>query len=104
MTGEAHLYHLKDNKHLGAITYTAYNNPIGPGMLDFGITSEDPENNIRYLKDRLYGYIHEFAQANLAKQSQGVDSIHELVEGGPWIPDTLKNKVIEAENKDENEE
>ena len=103
MRGEAHLYRLSDAEHLGAVEFIAHNQSIGVGIIDLGLVSEDPESNVQSLKDRLYGCIHEFAQATLARETEGVDSIYEIIDGGAFLPDTIKNKVTEAENESESE-
>ena len=80
MSGEAHLYRLEDGEHLGAVLIVAVGQTIGVGMIDFAISSDDPEENILSLKQRLFGNVHEFAEATLAKRAKGIDSLFELEE------------------------
>lgn len=92
MSGEAHLYRLSDGEHLGAVLFTAYGQVLGAGMFDVGLLSEDPEENIISLKKRLFGDIHDFAQATLAKRADGIDSVFELKENGPFLADEVQRR------------
>lgn len=99
MAGEAHLYRLRDGEHLGAVQFAAYGQQIGVGMLDLGITSDDPAANITSLKQRLFGDIHDFAQATLAKRAEGVDSVFELEETGPWLADKVSRRSWDGDDQ-----